>query len=158
MSYIIFIISLLSIIDGCANDTKPIGAKYYLITSGFGIQWSKLDRSSASHVKEPWVFYEWSMKLNLTTDNKVFISSTPDGKGFIIVDDGMYVNGRKVSPLFTELYGDATRDIGRAAEVSYKAVEPIDITKDIRKDGWVHIQLIDWGVLHSSSRLYLVVE
>ncbi len=154
---IIFLLAVTFIVQCGEEPIKP-NPRFFLITNGFGIQWSKLDRRRSTPSNKPWVFYEWSMKIQLNKGERVFISSTPDGKGFIVVDDGLYVNGRKLSNLYNGLYGDARENIGRSATVSYKPIEPIEITKDIRMDGLIHIQLIDWGILYASSPLYLVIQ
>jgi hypothetical protein len=129
---------------------KEISMASFLITPGVAIQNSKSD--------EHWLFLQWQITVALAPGQRAIISSLPDGNGPIIVDNGMYVNGGQFDGLFAGTLTDPKQNLGRAAEVAYRAVDPIDVTSQARHDNQWIIQLFDYGYTFAASRLYLVIR
>ncbi len=122
-----------------------------LITAGIAIS----DSGSQSQR----IFLSWSSNVNGQFDRnheRLLISSLPDSPGPVIIDDGIFVNGHQY-PGFAGTFSDPKAHIGQSAETAYKAVDPIDVTNDVRQDGQVLIQLVDMaGYTYTASRLYLI--
>jgi len=93
-----------------------------------------------------------------TAKFRLFLSSLPFTPAPIIVDDAVFVNG-SMHGGFLNVTTDPKRHLGENPDVCYTGVQPIDVTNEIRRDGWIHIQLMDMGgYTYCASRLYLVVE
>ena len=127
----------------------PLVVGYQLITDGISIQNSVTDKH--------WIFADWSGFAALAGSQRAFISSDPGGTGPIIVDNGLYVNGREIGGTFGGLFNDPRSHLGESAVVSYKSVEALDVTGDRRADGMWYIRLVDYGYTFAASRLYLVI-
>lgn len=133
--------------------TTGINSPFYassLITAGAPIQ------NSASDYH--WIFGNASIYAPLGGGQRALISSDPSGTGPIVVDNGLYVNGREVDGLFAGVFNDPRAHLGENPLNSYYSVEAIDVTQDARTDGWWHIRLFDYGYTFASTRLYLVIQ
>ena len=120
-----------------------------LITDGVPIRDSELGKI--------WIFQEFQTKVDVDPAKvNVIISSDPDGADPIILDNGMYVNGKKYDGLFGGVTSDPKGHRGQMPGVVYKEHEPVNITDSLRNDGNIFIQLFDYGYTFCCSRLYLV--
>lgn len=135
--------------DAISENASALSSAF-LITDGVPIQ-----NSASTH---HWVFHSSNIYAPLAGGQRAFISSDPSGTGPIVVDNGMYVNGRFIDGLFARTFNDPRSNLGRSALVSYAAVEAIDVTNDYRADGQWSIRLVDYGYTYASSRLYLVIK
>ncbi len=128
------------------------GPSFYTITYGCAIT------DSGNQMQR--VFQEshiWVGNVDVTK-YQLFLSSQPYIPAPFIVDDGIFVNGH-LHGGFMGVTGDPKQHLHDLPAVCYKAVDPIDVTTEIRRDGWLHLQLVDWGgYVYCASPLYLVVH
>ena len=131
---------------------QPGVLSFYLITPGYPITDSQGQKERVFYQNQVWVG-------NVdTTKYQLFLSSLPDTPAPIIVDDGLFVNGAWHGG-FTRVTTDPKQHLGENPSVCYTEVEPIDVTNDVRKDGWIYFQLMDiGGYTYCASRLYLIVH
>ncbi len=129
-----------------------VGPSFYVITYGCPIM-----DSGAQTQRMFGQSHFWVGNIDTAT-HRLFISSQPYTPAPFIVDDGLFVNGN-LHGGFSSVTVDPKRHLGEMPEVCYRGVDPIDVTNEVRRDGWLHIQLMDLGgYTFCASRLYLVVQ
>jgi hypothetical protein len=113
------------------------------------------------------VFDETALLLSCKAHPIAWLSSTADGRGPLVVDDFIEVNGRSVCRA-----GSASGGVqhcfdwplqqipGMAALDAYRSVPPIDVSASMpqKGPGTVTFALVDYGGIYANSDLWLVTN
>ena len=120
-----------------------------------------------SPVTDRVVFDEAMLFVSCRSHPIAVLSSTVDGRGPLVVDNFLEVNGRNVctggvSDLGIELCfnNPFVGSIGASALSSYQSVPPLDVSGDMptRGRGAVTFDLVDWGGMYANSDIWLVTD
>jgi hypothetical protein len=114
------------------------------------------------------VFDEASLLLSCRSHPTAVLSSTPDGRGRLVADNFIEVNGRNVCTGGTNT-GDgveqcfnwqAVPQIGTPALEAYNSVPPLNVSGDMpdRGRGTVTFALVDYGGIYANSDIWLITD
>ena len=110
-------------------------------------------------VRDRMVFDEAWLALSCKGQPRAILSSTADGRGDLVVDNFLEVNGDNVCA------GSCFNDpvfgvIGTPALDAYQSVPPIDVSRHLRHGArsTVTFSLVDFGGIYANSELWLVTN
>lgn len=113
------------------------------------------------------VFDEATLLLSCKAHPTAVLSSTPDGRGRLVADNVIEVNGRNVCTRGD--FSDGVQScfdwpvvpvIGAPAMTAYQSVPPLDISGAMpdRGRGVVTFSLVDYGAIYANSDIWLVTD
>jgi hypothetical protein len=106
------------------------------------------------------VFDETTLLLACKAHPIAILSSTPDGRGGLVVDNFIEVNGTNACPGGTCFNFPANPVLGMSAADTYTRVPPIDISALMPRKGpeFVNFSLVDFGDYYASTDVWLVTD
>jgi hypothetical protein len=126
-----------------------------------------LNRQDCSAGNDRVVFDEAALLLSCRAHPHAVLSSTADGRGHLVVDNFIEVNGRNVCT-GGAVTGDGVaqcfdwpvvKDISTPALNAYQPVPPVNVSGDMpRGRGTVTFALVDYGGIYANSDIWLVTD
>jgi len=116
-----------------------------------------------SPVRDRVVFDETALLLSCRSHPNAILSSTADGRGALIADNFIEVNGRNVCTGGSDtncFNGSALEIIGTPAGDAYQPVPPLDVSSLMPRKGpgTVTFSLVDYGGVYANSDVWFVTD
>ena len=86
------------------------------------------------------------------------------GGGQLIAANAVYIDGelasgvngvRKQRNFFSGFTADPMALLGAPAEAAYIGVDPVDVSRQVRRSGLYTFELVEWGATFGNSEIYL---
>jgi len=121
---------------------------------------------SCAPVRDRVVFDQTELLLSCRTHPSAVLSSTPDGRGRLVVDNFMEVNGRDVCTGGVLAEGleqcfnpPVVPVLGTPATTALRSVAPIDVSNDMPGGkAVVTFSLVDYGGIYANTDIWLVTD
>jgi hypothetical protein len=124
--------------------------------------------SGCSLATDRLVFDEATLTLSCGARATAVLSSTPDGRGNLVVDNFIEVNGRNACAggvatpdAVLQFYSSVSplASFGMPALDAYQSVPPLNISGEMpRGQGIVTFSLVDYGAIYANSDIWLVSD
>jgi len=116
--------------------------------------------SDCSPLVDRVVFDEATLLLSCSAHPSAILASAPDGRGRLVVDNFIEVNGTNVCPGGICFDYPTTEVIGMSAADAYQSVPPIDVSGLMPRKGpgTVTVSLVDYGGFYANSDVWLVTD